>query len=75
MVKPNEKFRADDIKIRLFVHQVDKQTSGENVIEYNKERTGVLVDIKKINMLKQKRYDAYKIFVAHTKVSVFLEIV
>lgn len=72
-VKPNEKFRAADIKIPLFVHQVNKQTSCENIVEYIEEKTGVVVDIKKINMLKRKRYDAYKILVPHTTVSVFLD--
>lgn len=72
VVKPDEKFRAADKKIPLFVHQVNKQTSSDNIVEYIKERTGLLVDIKKINMLKQKRYDAYKIFVPHTKVTAFL---
>lgn len=72
VVKPDEKFRAADIKIPLFVHQVNKQTSVENIMEYIEKRTGVRVDIKKINMLKQKRYDAYKIFVPHTKVAAFL---
>lgn len=72
VVKPDEKFRAADKKIPLFVHQVNKQTSSNNIVEYIKERTGLLVDIKKINMLKQKRYDAYKIFVPHTEVTAFL---
>lgn len=72
VVKPDEKFRAADKKIPLFVHQVNKQTSSDNIVEYIKERTGLLVDIKKINMLKQKSYDAYKIYVPHTKVTAFL---
>lgn len=71
--EPEVKFKAANIKVPLFINNVDKQTSEKDIIDYIIQKTNVVVTLKKINMMKQKHYNAYKIFVPHTKLSVFLE--
>lgn len=73
VINSSMKFKAADIKIPLFINNVDKNTNEKDIIEYIEQKTRVTVTIKKIDMRKQKRYDAYKIFVPHTKLSLFLD--
>lgn len=73
LIELDGKFKAAEKTIPLFINKVDKQTSGEDIIDYVKEKTGLSVDLRKINSRTQKRYDAYKMFVPHTKISLFLD--
>lgn len=73
ILKPNEKFKAADIRTPLFINNVDINTSEKDILDYVKKKTNILdVTIRKINMKKQKRYNAYKMFVPHHKLSLFL---
>ncbi|KAI5644175.1 hypothetical protein NE865_03828 [Phthorimaea operculella] len=70
---PGGKFKAAEYKIPLFINNVDKLTSESDIIHYIRQKTNVSIELKKIQMRRQKRYDAYKILVPHTKLSLFLD--
>lgn len=73
VTQSNDKFKAADIRIPLFINNVDKNTKEIDILNYITLKTSISkVTIKQINMKKQKRYNAYKIFVPHTKLSMFL---
>lgn len=67
------KFKAADIKIPLFINNVDQNASANDIHTYIMEKTKTSVQIEKINMRKQKDYDAYKIFVPRHKLHLFLD--
>lgn len=67
------KFKAADIKIPLFINNVDQNASANDIHTYIMEKTKTSVQIEKINMRKQKNYDAYKIFVQRHKLHLFLD--
>lgn len=71
--QPDVNFKAAEITVPLFINNVDKATNELDIINYIRQKTSVSVQLKKINMKKQKRYDAYKIFVPHNKLSLFLD--
>ncbi|XP_052755388.1 uncharacterized protein LOC128201722 [Galleria mellonella] len=71
--EPEEKFRAADVKIPLFINKVDKNTSIEDISSYILQKTKVSVALEKICMKFQKEYDAYKIFVPQSKLSIFMD--
>lgn len=72
-VQPNEKFRAAKITDALFINNVDKETTEKDILDYIKQKTNVLdITLKKIQMQKIRPYNAYKIFVPHTKTQMFL---
>lgn len=67
------KFKAADIKIPLFINNVDQNASANDIHIYIMEKTKINVQIEKIIMRKQKDYDAYKIFVPRHKLHLFLD--
>lgn len=69
---PESSFKVANLNVPLFINKVDKSTTEKDISDYVFEKTNINVSIKKINMIRQKRYDAYKIFVPHNKLSVFL---
>lgn len=69
---PHEKFKAADIKIPLFINNVDKSTKEVDIIEYINSKTQVIVNLKKINSKEQKQYSAYIVYVPKNKLSLFL---
>lgn len=69
----DSKFKAADLKVPLFINNVDKGTSPTDIADYIKEKTQVPVSLEKIEMKQQKLYDAYKIFVPKHKIDLFLE--
>ncbi|KAF9797539.1 hypothetical protein SFRURICE_006374 [Spodoptera frugiperda] len=72
MLEPNNRFRAADIHIPLFITNVNKQTSENDIIDYIFSKTQTSVVLKKIKMRKEKNYNAYKILVPHHKLALFL---
>ncbi|KAJ8711766.1 hypothetical protein PYW08_008720 [Mythimna loreyi] len=72
VIKPDVKFRAAEMEVPLFINRVDTATKPIDIVEYIQQKTNITVTLKKINMVKQKRYAAYKIFVPHAKLSLFL---
>ncbi|KOB52114.1 Mutant cadherin [Operophtera brumata] len=70
---PSEKFRAADISIPLFINNVDKSTSEKDIYEYILKKTQLEVNLQRINARAPKHYNAYKVFVPRSKMSIFLE--
>lgn len=70
--EPNTKFKAADKLIPLLINYVDKGTSESDITDYILQKTNISITMKKITMKTQKFYDAYKIFVPYTKLSLFL---
>lgn len=69
----NEKFKAADIRVPLFVNNVDSNTSENDIIEYILGKTQVRVSLQKIKAKLQRQYNAYKVYVPSTKLSLFFE--
>lgn len=69
---PSAKFKSADIKIPLFINNVDKQTSEQDIINYIAQKTNTTISLKKINTSKKRNYNAYKVFVPYTKLQLFL---
>lgn len=69
---PNGKFKAAEVKIPLLISNVSKEASEEDIIKYIKDKTNESVTLKKINMLKNKNYYSYKLFVSKNNLDTFL---
>lgn len=69
---PQEKFKAANVNIPLFINNVDKDTKEVDIIEYIKSRTHVDVSLRKVNSKEQKQYNAYIVYVPKNKLSLFL---
>lgn len=67
------KFKAADIRLPLFINNVDKDTAAADIVEYIMEKTKVSVTLEKIEMKRQKEYNAYKIFVPRHKLVLFMD--
>lgn len=65
-------FRAADIRVPLFINNVDKGTLTSDIVRYIENRTQVRVTLEKVVMKQQKEYDAYKVFVPRHKLAVFM---
>lgn len=71
--EPEGKFKAADIKLPLFINNVDKNTSPDDIVAYIMQKTNVEVTLEMIIMKKEKEYNAYKIFIPRHKLSVFMD--
>ncbi|XP_060810044.1 uncharacterized protein LOC132904139 [Amyelois transitella] len=71
-VAPNGNFKAADTKIPLLISNVSKETSEDDIVKYIDIKTNENVSLKKLNMRKTKRYDAYKLYVSKQKLDIFL---
>ncbi|XP_063631832.1 uncharacterized protein LOC134803057 [Cydia splendana] len=56
----NCKFRAAESRIPLFINNVDRSTSPEDIVDYIREKTNIKVTLVKLAMKQDKEYDAYK---------------
>lgn len=72
-VDVNEKFRAADTKIPMFINNVNKSTSAEDIAKYIFQKTNESVVPEKNYMKVNRNYDAYKIFVPRNKFSIFMD--
>lgn len=72
-VDGNSKFRAADTMIPLFISNVAKETTPQDVSDYIFNKTKLIVKPRKINMRKERAYNAYKILVPKHKVSIFVD--
>lgn len=68
----NDKFKAADVKIPLFISNTSTETSENDIISYIKVKTNEIVSLKRINMKTMKQYNAYKLFVPRNKLDLFL---
>lgn len=69
----SEKFKAAEIKIPLFISNVNKETAEEDICEYIKNKTSEVVSLEKIKMKKERPYNAYKMLVNKNKLEIFLD--
>lgn len=70
-VDENSKSKAAVINIPLYIYNVSKETTADNIAEYIMEKTNVAVKPEKICMREVKGYDSYKIFIPRQKLSLF----
>lgn len=73
IVNPNDKFRAAEIRVPLFINNVDSTTTENDIVDYLFTKTQTKVTLQKINSRVQKKYNAYKMMVPHSKLALFLE--
>lgn len=67
------KFKAAEINIPLFISRVAKEVTDSDIADYILSKTQTAVTIKKIIMQKERNYNAFKIFVPHHKLAMFLD--
>lgn len=70
---PAGKFKAADIKVPLFINNVDKNTTIQDMSDYIYSKTKINVKLVQINMKQEKDYRAYKVFVPSHKIDMFLD--
>ncbi|XP_063372941.1 uncharacterized protein LOC134660983 [Cydia amplana] len=69
---PSTKFKAADIKVPIYIYDVAKDTAMNDILDYIKSKTNVAVTLEKINMRRQKDYNAFKVYVPKHKLNIFL---
>lgn len=67
------KFKAADIKMPLFVSNVHKDVSEEDIIKYIRDKTGEIITIEKVVIKENRDYNAYKAYVSKNRLSLFLD--
>lgn len=68
-----EKFKAADVKIPLFISNVNKDVAIDDICKYIKNKTTETVSLEKITMKREKPYNAFKLIVNKNKLDVFLD--
>lgn len=71
--KPDNRFKAADIKIPLFINNVDKNTSEDDIKDYIMGKTNISINLVKIKMRKERKYDAYKVMVPKQSLAIFMD--
>lgn len=71
--KENEKFKAAETKIPLFISNVHTDVCEQDIIDYIHNKTGETVSLVKIKMKNRKNYNAYKAYVMKCKLDIFLD--
>lgn len=66
-------FKAAELKIPLFITNVDKETTEKDICEYIHNKTQEIVQLEKINMKSERPYNAFKLFVSKYKLNKFLD--
>lgn len=72
MVNHEDRFKPADLKISLFVSNVHKDTSENDIREYIRSKTKENVLLQKIRTKTEKGYNSYKITVAKNKLNMFI---
>lgn len=72
VTKLNEKFKPAEIKIPLFISNVNKETTEDDICQYIKFKTSEAVSLEKIIMKKERSYNAFKVLVNKNKLEMFL---
>ncbi|KAH9631760.1 hypothetical protein HF086_008869 [Spodoptera exigua] len=71
-VGPDDKFKPAEIKTSLFLSNVHKDTSENDIIQYILSKTKQNISLQKIKMKTEKPYNAYKIIVNRNALDIFL---
>ncbi|XP_045458242.1 uncharacterized protein LOC123668553 [Melitaea cinxia] len=67
------KFKAAELKIPLFISYVSKETTVTDICEYIKMKSNEEVILEKINMRRERPYNAFKVYIPKNKISTFLD--
>jgi hypothetical protein len=70
--EPDGKFRAADIKIPLFIYNVDKSTTVNDIMSHVYSKSQINITLQKLALKNDRGYNAYKIFVPKHKLDIFL---
>lgn len=71
--EPNSKFRAASAKkIPLFISNISKETTEQDIVEYIRCKTQTEVNLTKVLSKTNRSYDSYLFYVDSFKVSLFL---
>lgn len=71
--EPNSKFRAAETnKIPLFISNISKETTEQDIVEYIRCKTQIEVNLTKVLSKTNRSYDSYLFYVDSFKVSLFL---
>jgi hypothetical protein len=65
-------FKAADSRIPLFIYNVNKSTTENDINTHVYSKTQINVSLKKINLKTDRGYDAYKVLVPKSMQNVFL---
>ncbi|CAH0720919.1 unnamed protein product, partial [Brenthis ino] len=71
-VETSSTFKSADIKVPLYISNVDKNTSERDICEYVQSKTQEKITIQKLTMKEDKQYCSYKIFVSRNKLDLYL---
>lgn len=71
LVSPSSNFKAADKRVPLFIYNVSKDTTVDDVAKYIREKTKVLVSPVKVIPKGSKNYDSYKLYVPSQKLALF----
>lgn len=69
----NMKFKAADTKIQLFISNVHKDTTEEDIREYINQKTQDTVTLEIVQMRKDKGHNSFKLWVSKQKLSMYLD--
>lgn len=72
-VQPGDKFTPADLKIPLFVSNVQNDKLEKDIVDYIYTKTKEKVQLQKIKMKTKRGYNAYKIMVTKHMLHVFLK--
>lgn len=72
-IDENSKFKPADSKIPLFITNVHKDVSEDDVAEYIFARTEEQVVPIKIKMARERNYSAFKIYVRKVNLHIYLD--
>ncbi|XP_063375080.1 uncharacterized protein LOC134662738 [Cydia amplana] len=69
----NQKFKAAERNIPMFISNIHKDTREEDIIEHIMAKTQVCVSLERIDIKKETNHKAYKFFVCPGKLPLFLD--
>lgn len=70
--EPNGKFKAAEIKIPLFIYNIDKSVTEEDICNHIYNKSQSHVPVQKLNMKLDRGYSAFKVMVPKHKIDLFL---
>ncbi|PZC79122.1 hypothetical protein B5X24_HaOG216811 [Helicoverpa armigera] len=73
IVDSDEKFKAADKKIPMFISNVHRETSELDIANYILKKTGEVVNLEKISIRRKCEHNAYKFYVSQNKMSIYLD--
>ncbi|XP_028159727.1 uncharacterized protein LOC114352344 [Ostrinia furnacalis] len=73
LIDAEEKFRAAEKKIPLFITNVHKDTRDSDIVDYINKKTNEIVTLEKISIKRHCEHNAYKFFVSQNKLPLYLD--